>query len=63
MKNLIGKKIIAIDSYYYRPTEVSSLLGDATKAQEKLGWTPTISLEEMIYEMVEADINHELHKV
>jgi GDPmannose 4,6-dehydratase len=39
-----------------RPAEVEILLGDASKAKEKLGWAPTISLEEMVSEMVEADL-------
>ena len=50
-----GNIIIRIDKRYYRPTEVQTLLGDSTKAKEKLGWTPTISLEELIKEMVEVD--------
>jgi GDPmannose 4,6-dehydratase len=47
--------IVRIDPHYYRPTEVETLLGDPTKAKEKLGWTPQISLDEMIAEMVEYD--------
>ncbi len=52
-----GETLIEIDKRYYRPTEVDYLEGDATKAQEKLNWTPTISLREMIAEMVKNDIN------
>ena len=52
-----GKLIIAVDSRYYRPTEVEALLGDPTKAKEKLGWKPKISLEEIVHEMMENDIN------
>ncbi|MFC1886427.1 GDP-mannose 4,6-dehydratase [Thermodesulfobacteriota bacterium] len=51
-----GKILVAVDSRYFRPTEVSFLQGDATKAREKLGWTPRISFEELISEMVRADL-------
>ena len=51
-----GQIIVAVDPGYYRPTEVSELLGDAGKARKKLGWAPGISFEEMIAEMVEADM-------
>ena len=47
---------VTIDQSLLRPAEVDVLLGDASKAKEKLGWEPTISLEEMIAEMVEADL-------
>ena len=52
-----GNLIISVDPRYFRPTEVETLLGDPTKAKEKLGWQPKISLEEMIHEMMENDIN------
>ena len=52
-----GNLIVAVDQRYFRPTEVDSLLGDPSKAKEKLGWEPKISLEEMVYEMMENDIN------
>jgi len=48
--------IIEVDPKYFRPTEVDLLLGDATKAKEKLGWEPQITLEEMTKEMVESDL-------
>lgn len=51
-----GQIIIAVDPSYYRPTEVSELLGDASKAREKLGWEPVTSFEELIAEMIEADM-------
>jgi len=51
-----GQVIIAVDPEYYRPTEVNELLGDATKARSKLGWKPDISFEEMIREMIDADM-------
>jgi GDPmannose 4,6-dehydratase len=51
-----GEVIVAVDPQYYRPTEVNELLGDASKARKKLGWEPAISFEEMIAEMIEADM-------
>ena len=45
-----------IDPHYFRPTEVDLLIGDATKAKEKLGWQPKYTLAEMVKEMVAADI-------
>jgi GDPmannose 4,6-dehydratase len=52
----IGKEVVAIDTNYFRPTEVDLLIGDATKAKEKLGWSPTYTLAEMIKEMVTSDL-------
>ena len=49
--------IIAVDRRYFRPTEVETLLGDPSKAKEKLGWEPKITLKEMVHEMMENDIN------
>ena len=51
----VGDVIMRIDSKYFRPTEVETLLGDPTKAKEKLGWIPEITAEEMCKEMVESD--------
>ena len=51
-----GKDIIKVDPRYFRPTEVETLLGDATKAKEKLNWSPKISFEELVKEMVEEDL-------
>ena len=51
-----GEELIRIDARYFRPTEVDLLLGDATKAKEKLGWEPRCTLDEMVREMVEADL-------
>jgi GDPmannose 4,6-dehydratase len=48
--------ILRIDPRYFRPTEVETLLGDPTKAKQKLGWTPKISVKEMCAEMVKADL-------
>ena len=51
-----GRCIVAIDSRYFRPTEVETLLGDPSKAKEKLGWTPKISFAELVGEMVREDL-------
>nr|WP_259566679.1 GDP-mannose 4,6-dehydratase [Candidatus Berkiella aquae] len=50
-----GACLVAVDPRYYRPTEVDTLLGDATKAKHKLGWTPKISFEALVKEMVVED--------
>lgn len=52
----IGKEIISVDSNYFRPTEVDLLVGDASKAKNKLGWEPIYSLDELIKEMMEHDV-------
>jgi len=51
-----GQVIVRVDPRYFRPTEVDTLLGDASKAREKLGWTPKTSLPELVREMVESDL-------
>jgi GDPmannose 4,6-dehydratase len=51
-----GMPVLAIDKAYYRPTEVELLIGDASKARQKLGWAPQHSLQDMIREMVAADL-------
>jgi len=51
----VGDVIVKVDPRYYRPTEVETLLGDPTKARVKLGWTPKISLPELVKEMVLSD--------
>ena len=51
-----GKAIVRVDPRYFRPTEVETLLGDASKAREKLGWTPKISFNELVAEMVREDL-------
>ena len=48
--------VVRVDSLYFRPTEVETLLGDATKAREKLGWTPKITFHELVTEMVREDL-------
>tara|TARA_B100000886_G_scaffold329879_1_gene279722 strand:+ start:13667 stop:14734 length:1068 start_codon:yes stop_codon:yes gene_type:complete len=52
----IGKEVINIDSNYFRPTEVDLLVGDSSKAKEKLGWKAEINLKELIHEMVMTDL-------
>jgi len=52
-----GDLIVAVDKQYFRPTEVETLLGDPSKAKEKLGWEPKITLKEMVHEMMKNDIN------
>jgi GDPmannose 4,6-dehydratase len=52
----IGKEVLSIDEKYFRPTEVDLLVGDATKAKEKLGWEPQITLEELVEDMMSSDI-------
>lgn len=52
----LGMKVISVDPRYYRPTEVDILLGDASKAREKLGWTPHYDLDMLIEEMVWSDL-------
>jgi GDPmannose 4,6-dehydratase len=51
------KIIVAVDPRYFRPTEVETLLGDASKAKTKLGWTPQTSFAELVREMVQADLS------
>ncbi|HEU0199641.1 MAG TPA: GDP-mannose 4,6-dehydratase, partial [Burkholderiaceae bacterium] len=51
-----GNRVVAVDPRYFRPTEVDSLLGDFSKAREKLGWTPKISFDELVGEMVREDL-------
>ncbi len=52
-----GRQLIRVDPRYFRPTEVESLLGDATKARQKLGWTAEVSFPELVGEMVESDLD------
>lgn len=52
----VGQQIVAIDPRYFRPAEVETLLGDPTKAKERLGWVPQITLQEMVSEMVAYDL-------
>ncbi len=52
-----GTEVVAVDERYYRPTEVDLLIGDASKAKEKLGWAPTHSIDTLVNEMMMADID------
>ncbi len=52
----VGDIIVAVDPRYFRPAEVETLLGDPTKAKEKLGWVPEITVQEMCHEMVAEDL-------
>jgi GDPmannose 4,6-dehydratase len=51
-----GKCIVAVDERYFRPAEVETLLGDASKAKQKLGWSPKITFQELVSEMVREDL-------
>ncbi len=53
----VGKAIVRIDPRYFRPTEVETLLGDPTKAKEKLGWVPRYGIDALVQEMVEYDLD------
>ena len=55
--NQLTEVIVRVDPRYYRPAEVETLLGDPTKAKEKLGWEPEITVGEMCSEMVANDLN------
>ncbi len=52
----VGQEVVCVDPKYFRPTEVDLLIGDATKAKEKLGWIPKCTLPELVKEMVTADV-------
>ena len=52
-----GDVIVQVDARYFRPTEVETLLGDPSKAKDKLGWVPEITVQEMCAEMVQEDLN------
>ncbi len=58
IKVVKGDVVVEVDKRYFRPTEVDILLGDASKAKQKLGWSPRYTLHEMVKEMVLADIEH-----
>ena len=51
-----GRTIVAVSERYFRPAEVETLLGDASKAREKLGWQPRVAFDDLVREMVEADL-------
>jgi GDPmannose 4,6-dehydratase len=54
----VGKQVVAVDPEYFRPTEVELLIGDATKAKQKLGWTPKYDLATLVKEMVVSDVKN-----
>jgi len=51
-----GVTLVRVDPRYYRPTEVASLIGDASKARERLGWSPTVGFGDLVREMVADDL-------
>lgn len=51
-----GRTVVAVSERYFRPAEVETLLGDASKARQKLGWQPRVAFDELVREMVEADL-------
>jgi GDPmannose 4,6-dehydratase len=55
-RRLVDKPVVAVDPRYFRPTEVATLLGDPSKAREKLGWQPRTSFDELVAEMVHEDL-------
>ncbi len=57
-----GQVVIRIDPDYYRPTEVDLLIGDATKAKEKLGWVPKYDLQMLVKEMIQKDLESALRR-
>ena len=59
----VGQELVFVDSYYFRPTEVELLLGDPTKAKEKLGWKPKYTVKSLIKEMVASDVTIFRNKV
>ena len=56
MDSSSGRTIVEVDPRYHRPTEVDTLLGDASKARTRLGWVPQIGFAELVKEMVAADL-------
>jgi len=58
----INKTVVMVDKSYFRPTEVDLLIGDASKAKEKLGWTPKYTLQSIVKEMILSDIENEINK-
>ena len=51
-----GKEVLAVDPKYFSPTEVDLLIGDATKANTKLGWTPEYDLKDLVKDMMQSDV-------
>jgi len=57
-KKKVGDVIVRIDSRYFRPAEVETLLGDASKAKKQLGWSPSITFKELVCEMIQSDLEY-----
>ncbi len=57
----IGQEVVSVDPEYFRPTEVELLIGDGSKAKEKLGWTPKYDLPALVKDMMEADLGSSLN--
>ena len=53
----IGKEVLSVDPTYFRPTEVDLLIGDPTKAKEKLGWVPEYDLASLVKDMMKSDLD------
>jgi GDPmannose 4,6-dehydratase len=51
-----GKVLVEVDPRYFRPTEVDTLLGDASKARQRLGWKPVVTFKQLVAEMVQSDL-------
>ena len=60
--NLDWNEFVRIDPVYFRPAEVELLLGDSTKARKKLGWEPSVSFDELVKMMVDADMKIAEHE-
>jgi GDPmannose 4,6-dehydratase len=56
LEKRVGSPVVCVDPKYFRPTEVDLLIGDPTKAKEKLGWTPQIALEDLVNDMMSSDL-------
>ncbi len=56
LESRVGEELVRVDPKYFRPTEVDLLIGDATKAKEKLGWVPKYSLQDLVQDMMQSDI-------
>jgi GDPmannose 4,6-dehydratase len=57
LQQLVGEVVVAVDPRYFRPTEVDLLLGDPTKANTKLGWTPEYDLKALVDDMMQSDLH------
>ncbi len=62
-KKLVGESVIKVDPKYFRPAEIDILVGDYSKAKEKLGWEPTLTVDDLIRDMVENDLEKNYKEV